>query len=118
MTKYILLALLIVGGFGAFAEEKLEITQVSNPILIDVRTYSEWNEGYIETAIHIPLEKIMQKIEFATKNKEQIIYLYCKSGNRSGKAQKDIQSLGYINAINIGGIKKASSKLQLKIIKK
>ena len=113
--KKILLTLMVFGSFGAFAEETLETTQASNPILIDVRTDAEWNDGYIETAIHIPLDKILQKIEFATENKEQTIYLYCRSGQRSAKAEKALQSIGYTNAKNIGGIKQASSNLQLKI---
>ena len=58
------------GSFGAFAEDTLERTQASNPILIDVRTDAEWNDGYIETAIHIPLDKILEKIELVTENKE------------------------------------------------
>ena len=113
--KKILLTLMVFASFGAFAVDKLETTQASNPILIDVRTDAEWNDGYIETAIHIPLDKILQKIEFATDNKEQTIYLYCRSGKRSAKAEKVLQSIGYINAKNIGGIKQASSSLQLKI---
>ena len=113
--KNILLTLMVCGSFGAFAEDKLEINYTHNPILIDVRTDAEWNDGYIETAIHIPLDRILQKIEHATENKEQTIYLYCRSGNRSGKAEKALQSIGYINAKNIGGIKEASSTLQLKI---
>ena len=107
--------MIVLGSFGAFAEDTLETTQASNPILIDVRTDAEWNDGYIETAIHIPLDKILQKIEFATESKEQTIYLYCRSGKRSAKAEKALQSIGYINAQNIGGIKQASSNLQLKI---
>ena len=113
--KRILLTLMVFGSFGAIAEDKLATTQASNPILIDVRTDAEWNDGYIETAIHIPLDKILEKIELVTKNKEQTIYLYCRSGNRSGKAEKALQSIGYINAKNIGGIIEASSTLQLKI---
>ena len=114
---------MVFGSFGnAFAEETLEIylnltvfpsiKLNSFLILVDVRTeYAEWNDGYIETAIHIPLDKILQKIEFATENKEQTIYLYCRSGKRSAKAEKALQSIGYINAKNIGlGIKQASSK--------
>ena len=110
-----LLALMVLGSFGAFAEDKHEGTQLSNPILVDVRTDAEWNDGYIETAIHIPLDSILKKIESAVTNKEQIIYLYCRSGNRSGKAEKALQSIGYINAKNIGGINQASSTLKLKI---
>ena len=83
--------------------------------LIDVRTDSEWNEGFIETAIHIPLDRILKEIESLTADKEQMIYLYCRSGNRSGKAETALQKLGYANAKNIGGIKDASSSLQLKI---
>ena len=113
--RNILFALMILVSFGVFAETTHQETQLSDPILIDVRTGAEWNDGYIETAIHIPLDSILEKIEFVAKNKEQTIYLYCRSGNRSGKAEKALQSIGYINAKNIGGINKASSTLQLKI---
>ena len=106
---------MIFGSFATIAEDKFESNKISNPILIDVRTDSEWNEGFIETAIHIPLNRILEEIESLTADKEQMIYLYCRSGNRSGKAQKALQRLGYTNAKNIGGIKEASSSLQLKI---
>ena len=115
MIRYTLLAFILFGSFAAFAEDKFESNKVSNPILIDVRTDSEWNEGYIESAIHIPLDRIMEEIESLMVSKEQMIYLYCRSGNRSGKAEKSLQRLGYANAKNIGGIKEASSSLQLKI---
>ena len=116
--KNILLTLMVFGSFAAFAEDALKTSNDSNSILVDVRTNAEWNDGYIETAIHIPLNELMQKIELIAKNKEQRIYLYCRSGNRSGKAEQVLQTNGYIYARNIGGIKEASSKLQLKIIKK
>ena len=106
---------MIFGSFETFAEDKFEINKASNPILIDVRTDSEWNEGFIETAIHIPLGRILEEIESLTADKEQMIYLYCRSGSRSGIAEKALQRLGYTNAKNIGGIKEASSSLQLKI---
>ena len=116
--KNILLTLMVFGSFAAFAEDALKTSNDSNSILVDVRTDAEWNEGYIETAIHIPLNELMQKIELIAKNKKQRIYLYCRSGNRSGKAEQVLQTNGYIYARNIGGIKEASSKLQLKIIRK
>ena len=115
--RHILILLLFLGNFKAFAEDTIETRNLSNPILVDVRTEDEWNNGYIETAIHIPLDMILQKILMATESKDQKIYLYCRTGNRSGKAEKALQGIGYINAKNIGGIKEASSTLQLKIIK-
>ena len=107
---------MVCGSFAAFTEDALKTSNDSNSILVDVRSDAEWNDGYIETAIHIPLNELMQKIELIAKNKEQRIYLYCRSGNRSGKAEQALQNNGYINARNIGGINEASSKLQLKIL--
>ena len=115
--RHILIMLLFLGSFEVFAEDAIETKKLSSPILIDVRTDDEWNNGYIETAIHIPLDMILQKIELVTHNKDHKIYLYCRSGNRSGIAEKALQGIGYINAKNIGGIKEASSTLKLKITK-
>ena len=61
--RHILIMLLFLGNFEAFAEDTIETRKLSTPILIDVRTDDEWNNGYIETAIHIPLDMILQKIE-------------------------------------------------------
>ena len=60
--------LLFLGSFEVFAEDAIETKKLSNPILIDVRTDDEWNNGYIETAIHIPVDKILQKIELVAEN--------------------------------------------------
>ena len=115
--KNILFTLMVLYSFEAFSGDQHEIFETLHPIIVDVRTDADWNNGYIETAIHIPLDMILQKIELVTENKDQNIYLYCRSGNRSGKAEKTLKGIGYINAKNIGGIKEASSTLQLKITK-
>ena len=115
--KHIFLIILALTNFEYIASEATTNTQTEIPILIDVRTNTEWSEGHIETAVHIPLDTILDNIELAASNKEQTIYLYCGSGRRSGKAEKALQSTGYINAKNIGGIKEASSALKLQIIR-
>ena len=115
--KSILFTLMVLYSFEAFSGDQHEIFETLHPIIVDVRTDAEWNNGYIETAIHIPLDMILQKILMATESKDQKIYLYCRTGNRSGKAEKALQGIGYINAKNIGGITEASSTLQLKITK-
>ena len=73
--RHILIILLFLGSFEVFAENAIETKKLSSPILIDVRTDDEWNNGYIETAIHIPLDMILQKIELVTDNKDHKIYL-------------------------------------------
>lgn len=38
------------------------------------------------------------------RDKEQTIYVYCRSGNRSKQAAKKLAELGYTNVVEIGGI--------------
>ena len=73
-------------------------------ILIDVRSNEEWNKGYIEGAQHIPLKNLSTKINEHTRDYNEEILLYCRSGNRSGKAKKILEEMGYVNTRNIGGI--------------
>ena len=84
-------------------------------LLIDVRTTQEWQSGHLEEAIHIEWQDILNISESVSKDKE--IYLYCRSGNRSGKATKILIDAGYINAINAGSIQEANNLLKSKIIK-
>ena len=53
---------------------------------IDVRTEAEWNTGHLEGAFHIEWQDILELSSDIPKDEE--IYLYCRSGNRSGKATK------------------------------
>ena len=85
-------------------------------IMIDVRTKQEWDSGYIESAIHIPLKNLSNNIGKYTENNNEEILLYCRSGNRSGKAKLILEELGYTNIKNIGGIEDVSKNLDLKII--
>jgi phage shock protein E len=82
--------------------------------VIDVRTLDEWNSGHLESAINIEWQNITSIQSNIPKNEE--IYLYCRSGNRSGKATKILLDAGYTNVINAGSIKEASSLLDINII--
>jgi phage shock protein E len=82
--------------------------------VIDVRTLDEWNSGHLESAINIEWQNITSIQSNIPKNEE--IYLYCRSGNRSGKATKILLDAGYSNVINAGSISEASSLLDINII--
>ena len=83
-------------------------------IVIDVRTEAEWNTGHLVGARHVEWQDILKISSDIQKDEE--IYLYCRSGNRSGKATKILQEAGYINAKNAGSIIDASELLGIKII--
>ena len=86
-------------------------------IVIDVRSLEEVKTGIIESAIHIEWTEIEKEISNIDITKDQSIYLYCRSGNRSGKATAILEKMGFTNAKNIGGIIEAADKLDKKIVK-
>ena len=88
--------------------------QAISVTIIDVRTEAEWKTGHLDGAIHIEWQDILELSSNFSKDEE--IYLYCRSGNRSGKATKILSDAGYINATNAGSIKQASKLLNKEII--
>lgn len=85
-------------------EAKNIIDTKSNFIILDVRTEEEFVEGHIENAILIPDYEITSKAEEILKDKNQLILVYCRSGNRSKVASQALVELGYTNVKEFGGI--------------
>ena len=77
---------------------------------IDVRTAGEFGAGHVAGAANIPYEEITERIGEVTTDKDAPIYLYCRSGRRSGIALDALQEAGYRNAVNIGGLDEARRK--------
>ena len=75
--------------------------------LIDVRTQREVKQGFIETALFIDFfdKDFLTKVNRAV-NKKRSVYLYCRSGNRSGKATKMLLENGFEVYNVIGGYTK------------
>jgi rhodanese-related sulfurtransferase len=80
-------------------------------IIIDVRTSEEYVESHAKDALNIDVRAadFAQQIEKLDKNKTY--KLYCRSGNRSGKALDIMKSKGFLHVENLGGLKDAIEKL-------
>jgi len=72
--------------------------------LIDVRTQSEYDEGHIEGALLLPSDQLEALAAEQLKDKDAVILVYCRSGNRSASASKLLVELGYTNVYDFGGI--------------
>ncbi len=81
----------------------------ASPLIIDVRTPAEWNTGHLDEAKHIEWQEISARISDLTADKDETIYVYCRSGGRSGKAKTILDDLGYSNVINAGGVADAQA---------
>ena len=74
-------------------------------IILDVRTEEEYNDGHIPDAVLLPNESIGETDDIELlPDKDQLIFVYCRSGRRSKEASKKLADLGYTNVYEFGGI--------------
>lgn len=86
-------------------EEAKQIMDNTNGyILLDTRTREEYDQSHIPGALLIPHTEIAQRAEEALPDKDQVILVYCRSGNRSKQASAALAELGYTNVKEFGGI--------------
>lgn len=83
---------------------KQDLDEGKDFVLLDVRTPEEYEEGHIEGALNIPLNKLAYEVENEIPELDTTIYLYCRSGVRVLTAGHILYDLGYENVYNMGGI--------------
>lgn len=118
MRKYIAIFLVIIMSIGVTGcgSKDMSYTQISmeeavsmmeketDYIILDVRTPEEFAEKHIPNAINIPNEVIGTEELAELPDKDQLILVYCRSGNRSKQASEKLVALGYTNIYEFGGI--------------
>lgn len=119
--KYILILLtaLLLGGCAAqptspsdkaayrqisMEEAVTMMAQESDYIILDVRRADEFASGHIPGAINVANESIGTAEIPELPDKDQLILVYCRSGNRSKQASQKLADLGYTNIMEFGGI--------------
>ena len=102
-------ALLLAGCSSSSNAIDLSVTEFSakvaeaGVITLDVRTPSEFAEGFIEGARLIDFQSGNFENEIAALDKNATNAVYCRSGNRSGQAVKVMQDAGFTNVFNMNG---------------
>lgn len=86
-------------------EEAVNIMQTEeNYVILDVRTAQEFASGHIPGAALLPNGTIGTEDIPLLPDKDQLILVYCRSGNRSKQAAEKLAQLGYTNIVEFGGI--------------
>lgn len=103
----------IAGDYSAFAgrggegvpqlsvDELKGMSPGKGLVLIDVRSDAEWNEGHIDSATHIPLGRLAERIDEVPMDAP--IVVHCQGGGRSSIAASLLQKLGRKNVANLAG---------------
>jgi len=109
--KRIYLALILLMSFDALSAELWSVAQLQKaisksdhkPVLLDVRTQSEYNDGHIQDAINIPHDQILKEPQLVSAYKDSQMVVFCRSGVRAGKVIEMLEGLGFKEIIDIDG---------------
>lgn len=117
MKKALALAVAAIASVGLLAGcsssneaikkvDPIEFSEVVNQpgvIVLDVRTPEEFNAGHIANAVNINLEGSDFASEVSKLDKDSTVAVYCRSGNRSGVATKQMAELGFVDMYDMQG---------------
>ena len=90
---------------AATAREHLK----NGAMLVDVRTVAEYQAGHLASAVNIPLDRVQQEFPRRVRDKSKVVLLHCRSGGRSGMAERELRALGYTNVFNLGSYGQAEN---------
>ena len=85
-------------------EANLMMEKDDGHVVVDVRRQDEYDAGHIPGAILIPNESIGTEQPEELPDLDQVILIYCRSGNRSKQAAQKLFDMGYTNVFEFGGI--------------
>ena len=110
LIPIILFAMLFTGCAGgdyrqvSSEEAQKMMEEETGYLIVDVRTIEEYEERHILGAMNIPNESIGTEEIAQLPDKDQLIFVYCRSGRRSKEAAEKLVKLGYKNVVEFGGI--------------
>lgn len=72
-------------------------------LVLDVRNRSEWNEGHVPGAVHIPLAELASRVEELRDESDRPIAVHCQGGSRSAVAASVLLAAGFTEVANVEG---------------
>lgn len=98
-----------IDGYSVLTyEEYANAIEEKEVKIIDVRSSGEYKNGHIPGALQANIEskEFEDKINALNLDKDAPVYIYCLSGNRSKKAAKEMEAMGFKNIVDLrGGIR-------------
>lgn len=87
-------------------EAKSMMEEQPDAVVLDVREQDEYDAGHIPGAVLLPVGTINEETAAsAIPEKDTVVLVYCRSGNRSKTASQALADLGYTQIYEFGGIK-------------
>jgi rhodanese-related sulfurtransferase len=113
MKAYFFILVLVINFIsGCSTSAKTHMTQTEllkaieaeqAPIIIDVRSQTEYDSGHVPGAIHVPFWKAYTPDALARTGGDELLVLYCAHGPRAGIAQFALKLSGFDNIVYLEG---------------
>lgn len=84
-------------------QEAVMLFNHQDALILDVRENSEFADGHIAKAKHVPVGQLKTRLSELEKFKDKPIVAVCRSGNRSGHACGVLRKAGFENVYNLAG---------------
>lgn len=84
-------------------QEGAGIIEAESPVVLDVRTPKEFDEGHVADAALIDFYEADFADRIAELDPDASYVVYCRSGNRSGQAVALMQELGFVDVADVDG---------------
>lgn len=88
----------------------------SETVIIDVRTPEEFATGHLDGAINIDVNSPDFREQVMALDTNGEYFIYCRSGNRSGEAIKQMNQMGFTDMTNGGSVAQASSATGIDVV--
>jgi rhodanese-related sulfurtransferase len=83
------------------AKEAAQIIANLKPFVLDVRTAGEFADGHLEGATLLPIQQMQKRIGELSSYRQEPVFIYCATGNRSTVAAKLLVDAGFEQVINL-----------------
>ena len=80
-------------------------------VILDVRTPEEYSEVRVQGSMNIDWNGPDFEGKVSKLDKSASYKVYCRSGNRSGRAMELMKTLGFQDVENLGSVDEAAQKL-------
>ncbi len=111
------IAIFAIGSLTACSSE-INVDMSSVAAVVDVRTPQEYSEGHLDGALNIDFQGPNFSSEISTLDSSANYVIYCRSGNRAGKAIEFMKNNGFTGILtNAGAATDASALTGMAIVK-
>ena len=83
------------------AAEGAKLIANVKPFVLDVRTAGEFADGHLAGAVLLPVQQLQGRLGELAAHRDDPVFVYCHSGNRSTVAAKLLVDSGFTNVTNL-----------------